>query len=155
MGTLQRQRRTNPYPFTWEVPAAVLLCVVYALVMAIHLGRGAACYVATGRWQLTPASNLISALPGILTGDASAGLAEASCRATSASSFAVWVTLALLVVTALLVVAGRLLLTRWGPGRMKGLSTAGDAETILGLSRLREVRHIIRPDLHPRKRDQR
>ena len=37
---------------------------------------------------------------------------------------------------------------RWGPNRMKGMATADEAEAILGLSRLRRVAPIIRPDLY-------
>ena len=36
----------------------------------------------------------------------------------------------------------------WGPGRMRGMATSGEAERMLGLTRLRKVAGIVRPDLH-------
>ena len=38
-------------------------------------------------------------------------------------------------------------LRRWGPGRMHGMASAAEAEQLLGISRLRRVAPIIRPDL--------
>jgi len=37
---------------------------------------------------------------------------------------------------------------RWGPGRMRGMATAAEAEKILGVTRLRKVAGIVRPDLY-------
>lgn len=151
MSTLQQQRRTNPYPFTWEVPAVVAVGVGYALVMAVHLGRGAAHFAACGRWPLTPSGQLFTALPGILAGDAAAGLADPGCS-PAASGLAGWVAAAVLLTALALVVVGKLAFDRWGPGRLKGLASRSAAEAILGRGRLRSVRHVIRPDLYPRKR---
>jgi len=38
---------------------------------------------------------------------------------------------------------------RWGPGRMKGMASPGEAEQVLGLTRLRRNAPLIRPDLYP------
>ena len=37
---------------------------------------------------------------------------------------------------------------RWGPGRMRGMATAAEAEKLLGVTRLRKVAGIVRPDLY-------
>ena len=37
---------------------------------------------------------------------------------------------------------------RWGPGRRRGMATAAEAEKILGVTRLRKVADIVRPDLY-------
>ena len=39
-------------------------------------------------------------------------------------------------------------LQRWGPGRMRGMATSAEAERMLGVTRLRKVAGIVRPDLH-------
>ena len=43
---------------------------------------------------------------------------------------------------------GVLAYQRWGPGRMRGMATAAEAEKILGVTRLRKVAGIVRPDLY-------
>ena len=60
-----------------------------------------------------------------------------------------------LVVTELLLLAGCGWVCargyqRWGPGRMMGMATAAEAETLLGITRLRKVAKYVRPDLHGR-----
>ena len=60
-----------------------------------------------------------------------------------------------LVVTELLLLAGCGWVgargyQRWGPGRMMGMATAAEAETLLGITRLRKVAKYVRPDLHGR-----
>src|SRR5205085_682312 len=37
---------------------------------------------------------------------------------------------------------------RWGPGRIRGMATAAEAEKLLGVTRLRKVADIVRPDLY-------
>ena len=59
----------------------------------------------------------------------------------------------------LILVAGTILavaaLRRWGPGRLKGMASAAEAEASLGRTRLRRVRQIIRPDLYPARTNRR
>lgn len=62
-----------------------------------------------------------------------------------------------IIVAELVLLAGITLLTvwgwaRWGPGRILGMATPTQVEHVLGVSRLRKVRHVIRPDLYPKKR---
>ena len=51
-----------------------------------------------------------------------------------------------IVVISLLVL--KIVLDRWGPGRMKGMASRGEAERLLGLTRLRRNSAVIRPDLY-------
>ena len=46
----------------------------------------------------------------------------------------------------------KMVLDRWGPGRMRGMASRGEAERLLGVTRLRKVRSVVRPDLHRKRR---
>ena len=130
---MQIERRHDPYPLTWEVPAALLMLAGIVLVLGVHLGRGLANRFAGAGWP----------------GDAAAGLAASDRQLAAPSAVLGWIVaieILLFATCAVLAVFG---MRRWGPGRRKGMATAADAETALGLSRLRRVRHIIRPDLYP------
>jgi hypothetical protein len=37
-GLMQRSRRANPYPFTWEVPLALVVAVLLVLVVGAQAG---------------------------------------------------------------------------------------------------------------------
>ena len=151
---MQRSRRYNPYPWTWEIPAAVTCAMVLALALGVHVGRGFATLTAGAGWMWPSAVMLFRSVPAVLGGDATAGLA-----ATAISSVAVvdqgsllwWVAAAELVTLALLAMVGFSMLRDWGPGRLKGMATRDQAERLLGVSRLRRVRHVIRPDLRLRR----
>jgi hypothetical protein len=81
--TMQHARRANPYPWTWEIPAATLTAVLTGLLLGLHLARGLANLAVGGGWQLTPRAQLFTAVPGLLGGDARAGLpAGAAVTAT-------------------------------------------------------------------------
>ena len=53
------------------------------------------------------------------------------------------------VVTVMLIVwaviAG---MRQWGPARVRGMATRAEADTLLGVGRLRKVAPVVRPDLH-------
>jgi hypothetical protein len=57
--------------------------------------------------------------------------------------------LILLARTVLLIKLG---LDCWGPGRMKGIASPGEADKLLGVTRLRRSRKIVRPDLYRKHR---
>ncbi len=136
-----------------------------ATVMGLQLGRSMANFVAGAGWTW-PDPDTISAagrfsspigtafwtsLPGVVAGDSSAGLAqqEASTGRLAGPSL----TWGSLVVTEVFVVVALgwlsiIALQRWGPGRMRGMATAAEAERMLGVTRLRKVAGIVRPDLH-------
>ena len=71
---MQRARRTNPYPYTWEIPVAAMVAVVLLLVLGIHAGRTVANLLAGGGLTLPSQDTLFTSVPGILGGDAGAGL---------------------------------------------------------------------------------
>lgn len=149
---MQTDRRNNPYPFTWEIPAGIVAATGLLLVLGVHLGRGIANWFADAGWRWPPTTALLTSLPAVLSGDANAGLDSALSSAASPAQVLGWVTAAeavLLVASTVLVVVA---LRRWGPGRLRGMATPAEAEASLGLSRLRRVRHIIRPDLRPAHR---
>lgn len=139
----------------------VALAGGFAMVMGLQLGRSVANLVAGAGWtwpdpdagQFTSpiGTAFWTSLPGVVTGDSSAGLApqEASNSHLAGPSL----TWGCLIVTELLVVVALgwlaiFILQRWGPGRMRGMATSAEAERMLGVTRLRKVAGIVRPDLH-------
>ncbi len=146
---MQTERRQNPYPLTWEIPAAISVTGAILLVLDGHLGRGIANWTAGAGWHWSTPAGLFSTVPAILAGDASTGLAYPIPDRAGPSQVLGWV----LAVEAIILIGAITLtlagLRRWGPGRLKGMATAAEAEAALGISRLRRVRAIIRPDLHP------
>lgn len=139
----------------------VFLAGGFALVMGLQLGRSLANLVAGAGWtwpdpdagQFTSpiGTAFWTSLPAVVTGDSSAGLAqrEASNGRLAGPSL----TWGCLAVTELLVVVALgwlaiFILQRWGPGRMRGMATSAEAERMLGVTRLRKVAGIVRPDLH-------
>lgn len=146
---MQVERRQNPYPLTWEVPAGILATAALLLVLGVHLGRGLANWLAGASWHWPQPTALFSSLPAILGGDAAAGLDNTLPAAASASEVLGWVVAAEILIVIVLSAATVYGLRRWGPGRLKGMATAAEAEAALGLSRLRRVRRVIRPDLYP------
>jgi hypothetical protein len=57
-----------------------------------------------------------------------------------------------LMLIAVCVVLLKVVLARWGPSRIKGMASAAAAERLLGVSRLRKVRAVVRPDLYGKRR---
>ena len=149
---MQRARRTNPYPFTWEIPLAVVVAVVLVLVLGLHAGRSLANLFAGAGLVFTPRPALFTALPGILRGDAAAGLPAAvtSAGVVSAAALRTWIVVVEVAAVAGMGWAGRAALARWGPWRMQGMASPGEAERLLGLTRLRQVAAVVRPDLYGR-----
>jgi hypothetical protein len=161
---MQRERRRDPYPWTWEIPLGIAIGVLLVITAGIQLGRSLANLVAGAGWTW-PATDTASAtdpfpsplggafwssLPGVLAGHADAGLSPAPPASELAAPAALW---CCLVLTELLLLAGcgwvgARVLQRWGPGRMKGMATAAEAEALLGITRLRKVATYVRPDLH-------
>jgi type IV secretion system protein VirD4 len=148
----QLRRRHDPYPWTWEVPVVVTVVVLLVLSLGAHLGRAIANRVAGGGWSFPDRSDLFTSLPKLLGGDPAAGLTAAVGPLATPASLAVWITVVELVILALLVVAVRVGLGWWGPGRMHGMASTAEAERLLGVSRLRRNAPLVRPDLHPKPR---
>lgn len=144
---MQSERRTNPYPYTWEIPLVCLLTVLVLIVIAVHAGTAAA-NLLTGNGPHWPAhDDLFTTLPGILiAGDSSTGLPipAAAPRALLWGCVAVAEALVLTLITVALVVYQR----RWGRNRVRGMASRAEAATLLGAQRLRKVAPIVRPDLY-------
>ena len=149
---MQQSRRTTPYPYTWEIPLTATITVVLTHVLAAHTARTLANVFAGAGWEFTPHAELFTALPGILGGDARAGLGPGPAASPSLL-YTCLVVVEVVTVTLIVwaVIAG---MRQWGPARVRGMATRAEAETLLGVGRLRKVAPVVRPDLH-RKGDRR
>ena len=144
---MQRSRRTNPYPFTWEIPLAQGLAALLLLLLGLQAGRSTANMLAGNGWHFVNRAKLFSSLGGIFDGDAAAGLANISDPAGGGLLWACIGFLELVVLVASMV-ALKWGLDRWGPGRLQGMATRSEAEALLGTTRLRKHAKVIRPDLY-------
>lgn len=132
----------DPYPWTWEVPAAIGGGLGLVGLLGTQLGRSAACAV-TGAGWLWP-EELLRSAGGVLTGDSAAGLAAGSCSASPALLLpAVMATSLLLLLIS--VATGWQVLLRFRSGA--GYASKEEAASLLGVRRLRSSRAVVRPDL--------
>ena len=149
---MQRARRNDPYPFTWEIPAAIIAGGLLVLALGIHIGRAGANLLAGAGWGWPVREELFRSLPGILGGDGGAGLPGAFRG--GAGQTVLWTSIGITELL-LLVVLGCALkvgLDRWGPHRVQGMATRAEAEQMLGRTRLRKAGAIVRPDLYGKER---
>lgn len=149
--TLQHSRRRDPYPWTWEIPALATMLVVLLLAVGVQLGRTGANLVAVGVWTWPAGqASFWSSIVPVLSGDPGAGLTASSADDVRTDQIALWCGIA--VVEAVFLIGTTALaawaLRRWGPGRMRGMASRAEAEALLGLTRLRRVAPIVRPDVH-------
>ena len=148
MTILQADRRHDPYPYTWEPPVAILTGWLLLAALGVHLARGIANGIAGAGWTWPAGRALFTSLPAVLAGNPTAGLTTPGPAASSPVLYG-W-----LIAVQLLILAGYATgvvwaARRWGPGRMKGMASAAEAEQVLGLTRLRRNAPQIRPDLYP------
>ena len=148
MASDQQKRRHDPYPWTWEIPVAIILTVLLALTVGVHLGRAIANLAAGAGWHVAARSDLFTSLPRILSGDAAAGLTAGVGPVASAAAMGAWIVAVDLIIATMIIIAARFVLGRWGPGRMKGMANRSEAAHLLGPSRLRRNAATIRPDLY-------
>ena len=136
---------------TWEVPLAVSVAVVLLLALAAHVGRAVANVLAGHPWQLPPRTGLFTSLPGLLHGDATAGLGN--LVGPVAGPHLLWGCIAATeaVVAVAVLWVGKQALDRWGPSRLRGMASVPEVERLLGRGRLRANRAVIRPDLYGRR----
>ncbi|AQP44884.1 hypothetical protein [Tessaracoccus flavus] len=114
-------------------------------ILSLQIGRALALAIAGHGWLWPASSSLITSSWGIITGNLTAGLP--SLQGTSASPWFAWTAAATIFVatTASLLV----LAVRWRASILhKGMASATQAERLLGLSRLKTHRAVIRPDLY-------
>ena len=149
---MQRSRRTNPYPFTWEIPLALVVAVLFLLLMGVQIGRSAANLLAGNGWVFVDRPALFTSLPGIVSGHADAGLGPLSRPPGPA---VLWGSICAVEGIILVICAAGMKwgLGRWGPGRLHGVATRAEAEALLGRTRLRKHAKVIRPDLYGASRE--
>ena len=147
----QQSRRHDPYPWTWEIPLGIVLVILMVLVCGVHLGRGIANVWAGAGWAFPTRVELFRSLPAVMAGDAAAGLDGLNGPLSSPSAVWMWVVATEVMLLAVFVL--KLVVDRWGPGRLRGMASRGEAERLLGVTRLRKVRSVVRPDLYGKNRD--
>lgn len=148
---MQQERVEDPYPWTWEIPLAVVCALVVAGVVVCQLARSVANWFAGAGWRWPTPDRLVSSVPGVLAGDAAAGLPGVRQVASEANLWG-WLTVVGLLMVTATVVACVWGWRQWGPGRMRGMATITEAHELLGEDRLWKVRHVVRPDLYPSAR---
>jgi hypothetical protein len=148
----QQSRRRDPYPWTWEIPVSIALVILLVLVCGAHLGRGIANVLAGAGWAFPGRVDLFRSLPDVLGGDAGAGLDALNGSVSSPAMLWTYVVLTEVMLLAVCVFVLKMILDRWGPGRMRGMASRGEAERLLGVTRLRKVRSVVRPDLYGKRR---
>jgi hypothetical protein len=137
----------------------VTLATLFVIVIGIQLGRSVANLVAGAGWTWPDANAgafpspigtaFWTSLPRVLGGNAGAGLPSPAPDHLAGPGL-VWGGIALteLTLLAATIWLGVWAYQRWGPGRMRGMATAAEAEKLLGVTRLRKVAGIVRPDLY-------
>jgi hypothetical protein len=147
--TPPQQRRRDPQPIGqgWEAAVAVLGSALLVLGLAALCGVGTASAFFGRGWVWPHGSDTIGhVLGGLLTGHPGKGFDPHEARLVPGPA-AVYLCVA---VCELAAIAAAVLVTRYRrPGDARGgMATRGEAEQALGISRLRAVRDIIRPDLY-------
>ena len=126
--------------------------ILLVLACGVHLGRGVANVLAGAGWAFPGRVDLFRSLPGVLGGDAGAGLDDLDGARSSPAMLWTWTVVTEVMLLAVCVFVLKLVLDRWGPGQMRGMASRGEAERLLGVTRLRKVRSVVRPDLHRKRR---
>jgi hypothetical protein len=145
--TSQQARRRDPYPWTWELPVNLVVAFLVMAALAAHLGRAVANRTAGGPWAYPARADLFTSLPAVLTGHADAGLPQHGGPLASSTALLAWVAVTELLLLVAVLAGLKLGLDRWGPGRMRGMTSRHESEQLLGRSRLRRNAPLIRPDL--------
>lgn len=141
MSTTQHQ---DGYAWTWEPAAAALLTTAVLALMSIQAARSLTLLAAGHGWQWPDSEQLVTSTGGILGGDLSAGLSIAD---PVGGAVGAWILAAILFTASLIAVL--VLAVRWATGhRYRGMATTSQATRLLGISRLRANRRVIRPDLY-------
>jgi len=143
------RRRPDPLPWGWEIPAAGGLAWLCLAAGALLVAQAAASWVSGHGWLWPDSARLFPALGGLITGHVGAGI-EPPDGLPSPVLVAVLVVVFQVALIAVTGWAGWWFWSSVGPGRRHGMANRAEAETILGVGRLRRVRKLIRPDLYGR-----
>lgn len=144
---MERARRQEPYPYTWEIPAAVLMGLVLVVALGTQLGRAVACWLSGDGLVFPDRPALVTSLPALLAGHADAGLPAGSAWRVGVGLLRWSIGFVDVVV---LVAAGWVCwwaMQRWGPWRLQGMASRDEAQRLLGPARLRKAAPVVRPDL--------
>lgn len=135
----------DSYPWTWEPAAGALAALLVTGILSLQIGRALVLAIAGVGWFWPASSSLITSSWGIITGDLTAGLPPLQLTQTSAwFAWAAAATIFAAATAALFVLA-----VRWRSSTVhKGMASATQAERLLGVSRLKTHRAVIRPDLY-------
>lgn len=145
---MQRERVQDQYPWTWEIPLAIVSVMLVVGVAVSQFARSVANWFAGAGWRWPTTDKLVTSLQGLMAGDAAAGLSGVNPVASPGVLWA-WLGVTGLLTTTVLTVTGVWAWRRWGPARMRGMATVTEAHELLGENRLWKVRHVVRPDLYP------
>ncbi len=133
------------YAWTWEPGVGALLGISILALLATQTGRSLALLLGGSGWHWPRTSELIASTGGILTGNLTAGLEAANA---SGSDTVVAVILAVVIFTTLLTTALIPTASWVATRRYPGMASAGQADQLLGIGRLRATRAVVRPDLY-------
>lgn len=124
---MQRERVQDQYPWTWEIPFAIICGISVIGVTVSQLARSLANLFAGAGWIWPDPGRLVTSVPALLTGDAAAGLVSVRHPADAATLWGWLVVVGLLTVT-VLTVSGVWVWGRWGTGRMRGVALVTEAQ---------------------------
>lgn len=150
---LQVDRRHDTVPMTFEPWLGAAAGLALVILIGAQIARAVANLLAGDGLLAPKTTELVPSSVAILTGNAASGLTDPLAHPASASLL-----ICCLVITesAALAACGFALakaLTRWGPWRMLGMASRLDAQSVLGLARLRHQAAVIRPDLYGPRRN--
>jgi hypothetical protein len=150
--TFPAQRRRDPQPLSrgGEMAFVVLAGVLMLLGLAALAGLGMAAAVFGGGWVWPHGSDQIGlVVGGILRGDPGAGLPVPDQTRVPGRLLVYGCVMLVELLLLALAAAATVLFWRYhrSTGAGGGMATRAEAQEVLGASRLRQVRSILRPDL--------
>jgi hypothetical protein len=156
--TAPYQRRRDPQPSShgWEVAVLGITSVLVVLALAAVAGLGLASALAGGGWVWPHGNNAIGhVVGGVLTGHPGRGLDVRQSGLAASPTFA-YIGIAVCEIAAIgLSIVASVLIARYRRpmDARSGMASRGEASRVLGLSRLRSARTIIRPDRYPSRHE--
>ena len=156
--TAPYQQRRDPQPIShgWEVAVLAITSVLVVLALAAVAGLGLASALAGGGWVWPHGNNAIGhVVGGVLTGHPGRGLDVRQSRLAASPTFAyIGIAVCEIAAIGLSIVAGVVTARYRRPmDARSGMASRGEASQVLGLSRLRSARTIIRPDRYPSRHE--